>query len=375
MRTPAGKTVQNGTAPCPGEGRGGLLDALRFLAALLIVLYHFGGDAPVALEGLHPVFARGYLATDFFLILSGYVLGRAYGAQVLSGRTHTPGFVIKRLARIWPGQLAVLAGFVLVVAGAAAVGVAALHPEHYRLADLAREAFLVQAWGIAGERGWNAPSWSLSALLLCYAAFPLAWRAMSRLTGIAPLLVGVLAVMAADVLSRAVFGHTVYDLDFHLGAVRAAPFFILGLGIARMVEQGLPAEGRARELLWVAGLWLAGLQVMGRLDLGSILAIAAAVLACGRLPVRQPSALVERAARLSFALFITHALTGLVWFGVVNRLELTGPAQWLAWAAAFPAALALAWAFDRYFDAPVQAWLAPRLRLRPAPRPAPAPSG
>ena len=44
-------------------GRGGALDLLRVLAAVLIVLYHFGQNAPVELEALHPVFGRGYLAT------------------------------------------------------------------------------------------------------------------------------------------------------------------------------------------------------------------------------------------------------------------------------------------------------------------------
>ena len=62
--------------------RGGALDALRFLAAFFMVVYHYSQESPVKLQDLHPVFTRGYLATDFFLIVSGYVLGRIYGERV-----------------------------------------------------------------------------------------------------------------------------------------------------------------------------------------------------------------------------------------------------------------------------------------------------
>ena len=375
LHTSQANPAQNGTARLPDKGRGGLLDALRFAAAMLIVLYHYGEDAPLLLESLHPVFGRGYLATDFFLMLSGYVLARAYGAQVLAGATSTGGFVVKRLARLWPAQLVVLAGFVVVVMAATALGVRVAHPEHYRLLDLAEEALLVQAWGMPGEGGWNTPSWSLSALLACYAAFPLLWRFVARLDGPTALAAGVLAVMGGDLFCRQVFGHVLYDLPFHLGVVRALPLFILGLCLARAVERRLLGLTRARELLVVAGAWFVGLQAMGRLDLASILAIAAGILACGSIPVVRPSALVERAARLSFALFITHALTGLVWFGALRQLDLPPALMWLGWAASFPAALGVAALFERYVDAPLQAWLAPRIRLRPAPRPATARSG
>lgn len=54
----------------PPIGRGGWLDALRFIVAALIILHHFQMSAPVPLaEGLHPVFERGgFLLTNFFLI-------------------------------------------------------------------------------------------------------------------------------------------------------------------------------------------------------------------------------------------------------------------------------------------------------------------
>jgi hypothetical protein len=69
--------------------RGGALDLLRLLASLLIVVYHFGAEGPMRIERFGQVFSRGFLATDFFLMLSGYVLGRAYGASTLTGGSAT----------------------------------------------------------------------------------------------------------------------------------------------------------------------------------------------------------------------------------------------------------------------------------------------
>lgn len=55
------------------------------------------------------------------------------------------------------------------------------HPENYSLFAFAMQVVLVQAWGIGGGEGWNEPSWSLSALIICYATFPWIWRALQRL--------------------------------------------------------------------------------------------------------------------------------------------------------------------------------------------------
>ena len=54
-----------------GLCRSGAFDVLRFVAALFIVLYHVAERAAVSLFAIHPAFGRGYLTTDFFLMLSG----------------------------------------------------------------------------------------------------------------------------------------------------------------------------------------------------------------------------------------------------------------------------------------------------------------
>ena len=56
-----------------------ILDGLRGVAALLVVFYHiFEGLSFAAGGTLITTINHGYLAVDFFFILSGFVIGYAY---------------------------------------------------------------------------------------------------------------------------------------------------------------------------------------------------------------------------------------------------------------------------------------------------------
>ena len=113
------------TEPSPRPiriARGGWLDALRFIVGALIILYHFREAAPVPLGQLHPVFERGYLLTDFFIIDSGYVLARIYGDRLASGQASLRAYARQRLLRVIPAHLAVSLVLVLLVGGAALAG-------------------------------------------------------------------------------------------------------------------------------------------------------------------------------------------------------------------------------------------------------------
>lgn len=347
--------------PVPNQ-RGGALDALRFAAAFLIVVYHLIAQAPVPLESWPAPFHRGYLATDFFLMLSGYVLARAYGRKLASGRLSWGAFMARRLKRIWPAHLVVLGGFVLVLGGAAAMGVT---PQEiaFRWDAFVAQALLVQAWGVLPwEPGWNTVTWSLSALVVCYAAFPWLWRLQMRLrqpwTGLA---LAVAALFAADLACQALFHRPLYDLPARMALLRALPLFMLGMALARAAaERPLP-----RRLALSAGVGalavLAGAQALGRLDLLSIACIAVVVFAAGSRPVARPWPLAAFGARVSFSLFLTHLLSETMLFGGLHALEarivVPVQAQWAVWWAAFPLALAVAVAFDGLADQPLQRWL------------------
>ena len=53
-----------------------ILDGLRGVAAIIVVFFHL--TEPLASSRLDNVINHGYLAVDFFFLLSGFVMGYAY---------------------------------------------------------------------------------------------------------------------------------------------------------------------------------------------------------------------------------------------------------------------------------------------------------
>jgi peptidoglycan/LPS O-acetylase OafA/YrhL len=92
--------------------------------------------------------------------------------------------------------------------------------------------------------------------------------------------------------------------------------------------------------------------------------------AAGAIPVIRPSIWVEKAAQVSFSMFITNEVVRVAWFGVANvaiaKLALPLVAQWALWGAGVGAAVAFAFLFHFTVDTPIQnrirAWLKTRSR-------------
>jgi peptidoglycan/LPS O-acetylase OafA/YrhL len=350
--------------------RGGALDVLRFVAALFIVLYHVAERAPVSLFAIHPAFGRGYLATDFFLMLSGYVLAKTYGARVLAHGVTTGEFLKRRLLRIWPAHLVMLALFVVFVLATSAIGLAPQNPQWFQWSQLLPQVFLMQAWFVPGPSGWNMPTWTLSALIVCYAGFPAAWRATARIASPwTTLAIGVAIFLVVDYAAKAVTGVPAHQLPLRFGLVRGIPLFVLGMLIARLPTTIAPklADG----LAIFAGVGVIALQVVGRFDHASLALLGLLIYAAGASGAKG-WAWAGLAGRLSFSLFLTNQLVAVVWFGllraVAGKLGFEGPALWLTWAMALPACVAAAWLFERFVDAPLQVWIKGWSRKDAAPK-------
>jgi peptidoglycan/LPS O-acetylase OafA/YrhL len=354
---------------------------LRFVAALFVVLFHYGDEAPVALSQLHPLFSRGYLATDFFLMLSGYVLGRAYGAVVEGRRLAAGEFFVRRLARIWPSHLIVLAMMVGVVLLTSVFGLTPHHAGRFQWSDLAPQLLLFQAWGDWGGFGWNIPTWSLSALVVCYAIFPALWRLLARAPMSAIVATSLAVVWLADAVAHRFVHQGLFDLPYYYGVFRALPLFLSGMTVALWVQREPLKRPMAITCAMAAAVIFILVQSFGRHDMISVAMIATIVLSAGSLTIRRPSALVAKLGQLSFSLFITHVLFAVLWFGVLHAVgeqSMGGLARWSLWAASLPGVLLAALVFDRFVDQPVQIWLTPRLkaifRVRPSRYPEPGQS-
>lgn len=338
------------------SGRAGALDALRFLAASFIVLYHFGPSAPVDLASRADIFSRGWLATDFFLILSGYILGRAYGRALDERQLNATTFFVRRLTRVWPAQLLVLVALAALVLVAGLAGLAPGSLDRFQWTGFLAQASLTHAWGVTDQAGWNEPSWTLSALVVCYAVFPVVWAMSRPLKGRGAALFLALAVLiGASMLSVSLLGRSLFDLPFHQGVLRALPLFTFGALLARFTN----GRRLSRAVCVATGLATIGtfvaIQAPARTELTatvSILAVAAIVVSADGLRLSSPPWL-RWLADMSFALFITHALVGAIWFGLAQHLGLAS--SWIVWSLAFMAALTFAGLFHRFVDQPVQA--------------------
>ncbi len=148
------------------------LTGIRGIAAWFVVLYHIR----LSIAGLPPfwvgVFAKGYLAVDFFFLLSGFVIWLSWSERLRDGGLGAvPGFLWRRIARIWPLHL-----FMLGCAVGLALLLASLgrhDPADYPFAELPLHVLLLQNWGFTDHLAWNDPSWSISAEWAAYLLFPL----------------------------------------------------------------------------------------------------------------------------------------------------------------------------------------------------------
>lgn len=229
------------------------LTGARGLAAWAVVLYHLrrsidGLPAPVA-----AVFAKGYLAVDFFFLLSGFVIWLAWHDRV-GGETWR--FWQKRVARIWPLHLAMLGGAVALALLAAARG----RPDPaFPWAELPLHLLLVQQWGTTSALHWNDPAWSISAELAAYLLFPLLVRTADWRRWSTPALVAIAAaillalhlVMAAPTLGTDIarFGVVRCLTEFATGTIVAALYLrggntriplVLGLTLLAAAIAGAP---------------------------------------------------------------------------------------------------------------------------------------
>ena len=79
-----------------------LLDGLRGVAALVVIWYHI--FEAFATSPYDQMLNHGYLAVDFFFVLSGFVVGYAYDDRW--GKMSIGGFFKRRLIRLHPMVIA-----------------------------------------------------------------------------------------------------------------------------------------------------------------------------------------------------------------------------------------------------------------------------
>lgn len=208
------------------------LDGLRIVAAGAIVVLHYAeycrGNAVADFVFGHVQHFN--LLVDLFFVISGFVIASQYAGKV-GDRQSVARFLWRRLARIYPLHLATLA-FYLLIAATIQLGIArGDNPARYPLSDIPAQLLLLHA--IIGERlTFNFPSWSISAEMVCYVAFPLFAALTLRRRSLAVwAFVLMIALNTSVVLATGAGPWT--DWINHGGAARALPSFMLGISLYR----------------------------------------------------------------------------------------------------------------------------------------------
>ena len=208
-----------------------LLDGLRGVAALLVVFYHiFEGLGGTLITTIN----HGYLAVDFFFILSGFVIGYAYDDRL--GKTMSLGnFFKRRLIRLHP----------MIVMGAVIGAVTFCIQGSVQWALLCAMFFIPAVPGVRYEvRGngemfpLNGPSWSLFFEYIgniLYALFihRLSKKALAVLVGILGVFLAWFAMFDVSGYGMIGVGWTLDSVNFLGGSLRMLFPFTMGMLLSR----------------------------------------------------------------------------------------------------------------------------------------------
>ncbi len=380
MDTASAATSTNAIAPAKGHYV--ILDGLRGVASVTVVCFHlfeaWNGDDPQK-----QIINHGYLAVDFFFLLSGFVIAYAYDDRW--GRMTTWGFFKRRLIRLQP--MVVMGSLV----GAALFYFQKGHTFPLIASTPVWKMLLVMVVGATllplpeqfDIRGWNemhplnGPAWSLFFEYVANILYALGIRRLPVRW------LGVLVVGAAGFLVQyAVFGGR-GDLiggwaldakELHVGFARVLfPFFggmlLMRLGWRVQVRHAfavcsamlliglaLPRFGGAAHH-WVNGLY----------EAGCVIVLFPLIVAIGAGEKRVDGGSIRLArffGDLSYPLYITHyplIYLYTAWVKERNPAPLAG----VFWGAAvLVTAVSFAYGSLKLYDEPVRRWLSGRFLRR-----------
>lgn len=179
---PRSLTSRLWSAPASSGTHLHLLDAIRGFAALIVIFWHYqhffyapgATRAPAGVREQQPFYEQlsyfyehGAYAVQLFWVISGFVFAHVYHGR----RSSTRGFIVNRVARLYPLHLLTL----LIVAGLQAIAQARFG-EHlvYQangLGNFLLHLGLASNWWPTVVYSFNAPIWSVSIEMLVYALF------------------------------------------------------------------------------------------------------------------------------------------------------------------------------------------------------------
>ena len=357
-----------------------LLDGLRGVAALMVIFYHV--FEAFATSPIDQRFNHGYLAVDFFFILSGFVIGYAYDDRWKT--MTTKDFIKRRLIRLHPMVVlgAVLGVIAFCIQGCEKWDGTQVSISMVMLALLIN-LFLIPAVPGSGPeiRGngemypLNGPSWSLFFEYIGNIMYALFIRRMSTkaLTALVVLAGIGLASFAIFYCSGAVDRGVVWTMEeYNLigGFLRVLFSFSIGLLMSRVFKP-IPVKGA----FWICSLAIVVLLSMPYVGNGEALwmngiydSVCAILIfpmlvylgASGKTTDKHSARICKFLGDISYPLYMVHYPLIYLYFGWVKKENLTFAEAWPEALALVIGSIVLAYISLKLYDEPVRRYLTKR---------------
>lgn len=371
------------SAVAPGKNHYVVLDGLRGVASLLVIVFHlletFTNDDPT-----RQIINHGYLAVDFFFLLSGFVITYAYDDRW--GRMNQWGFYKRRLIRLQPMVVlgsVIGAALFYVQAGSVFPNISTT-PVWQMLLVMLLGCTLLPLPKAFDIRGWNelhplnGPAWSLFYEYLANIGYALLFRRLS-VRALAALVVMAAAFLLEVALlgeRRDLIGGWSLDLaGLHVGFARLLYPFLAGMLLMRVGKRIRSRHAFAlSSLLLIAALCVPRLGDTphhwsnGLYDALCVILLFPLIVAIGAGEKRVDGRSVTIArffGDLSFPLYITHYPLIYVYTAWVAAHHPAPVQATIGGAIIFVAAVSIAFGSLKLYDEPVRRWLSARF-LQPA---------
>jgi peptidoglycan/LPS O-acetylase OafA/YrhL len=374
MQAPVLSQAPSPTSALSTKPHYAILDGLRGVAALTVVAFHL--CEAHATSFLDQLINHGYLAVDFFFLLSGFVIGYAYDDRW--GRLSVKDFFKARLVRLQPMVVVgMLVGALCFYFEASPLWPGIAQVPGWKVVLLMVIGFTLLPVPISMDiRGWqemhplNGPGWSLFYEYIANILYALGVRklpntALELLVALAGAALIYLTVTSS--MGNVVGGWALDATGLRIGFTRMLFPFFAGLLLSRTASlRRIPNAFLWCSLLLLAvlafprvggpsHLWLNGLY-----ESTSIILVFPLIVwlgAGGQIAGAGAARLCKFFGDISYPLYITHYPLVYIYTGWVSRHKVP-LAQGLPWAVlTFVVAVGIAYACLKFYDEPVRRWL------------------
>lgn len=350
-----------------------ILDGLRGVAALTVVCFHL--FEAYATSHLDQQINHGYLAVDFFFILSGFVVGYAYDDRWKSMKASS--FIKRRLIRLHPMVVmgALIGAVMFYTQGCEAWNVSNVSISALIGATILNLCMIPATMG--GEiRGvgemypLNGPSWSLffeyiGNILYVIFIHKLSTKALTALVVIFGCCLAIFSIFGP--LGDMCVGFSMNSIDMIGGSLRLMFSFSLGLLMSRIFS-----PTKIKGAFWIAGLAIIAVAAVPRLGGSENLwvngiydILCAAVIfpllvyigASGKTTDRISSSICKFLGDISYPLYMVHYPFIYLYYAWVKNNNLTFTQSLPGAAAVVIGSMVLAYICLKIYDEPVRKYL------------------